>query len=1245
MRACCLLIALAALSGAAGLGDVPAKPATPSNSPSIYVKKATWTETMLATRAAYQELLAREARDGKPAAREPFATEAVRGDGPGLRISLDVRGIRSLRLVSQHLAGGGNIYVWGEARLIDKQGRETPLSALQPLYVQVGWGEMHRDRNWQRRPLQIADRTFRHGLWVHANADVCYALDGRYERFETWVGMDAARAVGSARFQVVFDRAEPVAAAWSRLKADFPVQTGWLMNDGWGHQVEWFRDAQTTHHDEALIQRSLGQLGTAGRSLTQELNTLRQSKTPADDPRWLNLYARARRAGDCLAAAAIPQPEILAAVRVGLDDLARQVSSPNDPRWAQRQSQLQQLATQVAQLPAVDVSRLADAVDTLSKALPDRFTPRPGLSQRIADCQRRWQKVLPDLGRGEASAVRQVAAWDVALQQLRGEMLRSLRGMGEFLDARGVDLQREWQSQHEVLRADLANRAHFDKVAPETFRREALILASDRDPADLVLRRTAALVADLRHSAERHQLASVERDLQQLQAAADRIDPSHTEARYVVFAEACRLRRLAALANPLLDFADLLFIKRHRPGFNHMCDQYYGITARPGGGLYVLEGAFGPRPRVRDVLANAVVERGRLKGQRLQGGPTTPPTLVFDGVGNLRGPDCAGGCFLAPDLSYDARHVLFAFVECQGDRTHDHHTDPTRGHWAPGRCFHVFRVDLDGHHLEQLTDGTWNDFDPCWLPNGRVAFISERRGGYLRCGRVCPTYTLYEMAANGSDINCLSFHETNEWQPSVTHDGRIIYTRWDYVDRHGCTAHLPWITTLDGRDSRAVHGNFAPRPARPDMELDVRAVPDSQKYVATAAPHHGQSFGSLVLVDPRVEDDDAMAPVRRITPDVGFPESQGGDEAYGTAWPLSEDYYLCVYDADRALHRRTPLGGYGIYLVDAWGNKELIYRDAEIACQSPIPVKARQLPPTSALTVAQTRADPSVPATIQRPAEATLSVINVYESLKGWPEGTKIKALRVFHALPMSVPSGSLRPHETGMRIGAAGDSVVLARRVLGTVPVEADGSAHFTVPANRELFFQALDDQGLAVQSMRSATYLREGERLVCQGCHEPKHRAPLPLPSTPIALQRNPSRITPDVDGSNPFSYPRLVQPVLDRQCAKCHEAQRAKGAPNLGREPLQRFFYASYVSLAPRFGFYDYGDAYRTRPGQFGAKASKLWELLEKGHYDVKLSADERHRIALWLDCCSMFYGVYEKEEGEKQLRGEIARPTLE
>jgi hypothetical protein len=617
--------------------------------------------------------------------------------------------------------------------------------------------------------------------------------------------------------------------------------------------------------------------------------------------------------------------------------------------------------------------------------------------------------------------------------------------------------------------------------------------------------------------------------------------------------------------------------------------------------------------------------------------------LSYDGVGNLHGPDQEGGSFLSPDLSYDAKTILFAYVECKGDKTHRHHTDPNQGHWHEGRCFHIFRANVDGTGLEQLTDGTWNDFHPCLLPNGRIAMITERRGGYLRCGRVCPTYTLYDMAADGTDITALSVHETNEWHPSVTNDGRILYTRWDYVDRFGCTAHHPWITSLDGRDSRAVQGNFAPRNARPDMELSCRVIPNSQKFVATAAPHHGQAFGSLVLVDPQVPDDDAMGAVKRITPDVGFPESQDGREAYGTGWPLSEDYYLCVYDATLACGAPGIAGNYGIYLVDSWGNKELIYRDPQIGCQSPIPLKARPKPPAPPALAKPFRDAPGTGTPPEKPGHGTLTVINTYNGRKPWPAGTKIKSLRVLQVLPMSVPSGG-PPHETGARVALAGDSVVPVRHVLGTVPVEEDGSAHFAVPANRELFFQALDERGMAVQSMRSATYLQKGEHLVCHGCHEPSHRAPMPVVSqTVMAVRRPPSAIQPDVDGSAPFSYPRLVQPVLDRHCVKCH-AEHPKKPINLAREPIQRKWYASYNALLP-FAFTDYGNNLRTNPGQFGAKAAKLTQILEKGHYEVKLSEEDLHRITLWLDCSSMFYGVYEKEGGEAQLLGLVAKPTLE
>ncbi|MCX7826718.1 MAG: hypothetical protein N2689_14340, partial [Verrucomicrobiae bacterium] len=238
--------------------------------------------------------------------------------------------------------------------------------------------------------------------------------------------------------------------------------------------------------------------------------------------------------------------------------------------------------------------------------------------------------------------------------------------------------------------------------------------------------------------------------------------------------------------------------------------------------------------------------------------------------------------------------------------------------------------------------------------------------------------------------------------------------------------------------------------------------------------------------------------------------------------------------------------------------------------------------------------------------------------------------------------------------------SVNVARRVLGTAPVEADGSAHFIVPAGKELFFQALDEEGLAVQSMRSATHVQPGEKRTCQGCHEPKTRAPLATKSKPLALLRPPSRLQPDVDGTNPFSYPRLVQPVLDKHCVGCHQKNSDK-APRLDAELVQvkqgrwwtdGTYYASYISLAEKYGFYDYGGhdfgderAYRTIPGQFGARASKLYPMLVRGHHRVKLSPEELRRIAVWLDSCSLFYGVYEKEGGLAQLRGEIAQPAME
>jgi len=738
-----------------------------------------------------------------------------------------------------------------------------------------------------------------------------------------------------------------------------------------------------------------------------------------------------------------------------------------------------------------------------------------------------------------------------------------------------------------------------------------------------IVRRGHQLVTRLRGQADTARLDTLEENLEQLAQRLVKLERSEAVPKSVrrdIYFDARRLIRKVAFSNPLLDFDKILFIKRNHPYYPHICDQYYGFTSVAGGGLFVLEDAFGDHPKLTNLLAGSTVRNGRFRGQEL-----------------------VPGSFLSPELSYDGTTVLFAYTENARPETSSAQAEKDRV-WKTINCYHVFKVRADGASLVQLTDGPWNDFDPCFLPGGRIAFISERRGGYVRCGtRACRSYNLCSMEPDGSDIIALSCHDTNEWHPSVNNDGMIVYTRWDYIDRDTQAAHHIWTCYPDGRNPRAPHGNYPERLAdRPWAELDIRAIPGSEKYIAVAAPHHGHAFGSLIQIDLRIEDDNANSQVTRLTPEVPFPEGEAPIRpslVYGTPWPLGEDDYLCVYDRGAKNH--------GIYWMDRFGNRELIYRDPEIPCFSPIPLRPRAVPPVIQNGTAQTAAARNAPGDERH---ATIAVMNIYDSDFAWPGDVEIASLRVLQILPKSV-SRRNRP-----KIGVAEQSN--ARAVLGTVPVEADGSVFFEAPVDKLIYFQALDDRGMAVQSMRSATYVHAGEQLTCQGCHEPRHRAPNIPTQLPLALRRPPSKIIPDVEGSNPFNYVRLVQPVLDRHCVDCHRREKAVDLSGTVQHVRDRdgrdWPYArSYLSLAEHYGFWFqtlvhslntagvHGGS-RVVPGKFGARAAKLLDYLDQRHYGVNLSDEDRHRIVLWLDCNSEFLGAY--EDAEAQARGELVVPRL-
>jgi hypothetical protein len=499
------------------------------------------------------------------------------------------------------------------------------------------------------------------------------------------------------------------------------------------------------------------------------------------------------------------------------------------------------------------------------------------------------------------------------------------------------------------------------------------------------------------------------------------------------------------------------------------------------------------------------------------------------------------------------------------------------------------------------------------------------------------------MDADGGNIRPLSVNDVSEWFPSVSNTGRLLYARWDYIDRDAVTHQNLWAMRPDGTNPVAVWGNASPKP---HCMFQAKAVPNSSKIVFTASAHHSITAGPICLLDPDL-DNNSLAAVTRLTPGP-FPEAEGWGLPgyYAAPWPLSEEYFLVAYCPTRLRpegqdpNRHNALG---LYLLDAAGNRELIYRDPHIGSTNPTPLAARPVPPV-------------VPSSLPRDAPPTgeMVVLDVYEGLGDVPQGS-LKELRIVQIFPKTTPLAN-QP-----RIGLAGEEN--GRAILGTVPIEPDGSARFAVPAHKPILFQVLDEDGFAYQTMRSLTYVQPGERLSCVGCHEPGTTAP--PQRQPLALRRPPSPIEPGELGGEPFSYARVVQPVLDRHCVRCHSGDKPPKGLDLTGTPHEGFT-RSYWSLCggpedfwgqatnpdnaakalvPRFGARN--QVQITPPGgMYGARGSRLIKMLRAGHNKVKLTPDELRRLAAWIDCNAIFYGVYDPAQQAQQLAGKaVAMPEVQ
>ena len=627
---------------------------------------------------------------------------------------------------------------------------------------------------------------------------------------------------------------------------------------------------------------------------------------------------------------------------------------------------------------------------------------------------------------------------------------------------------------------------------------------------------------------------------------------------------------------------------------------------------------------------------------------------LTDGVLRELAPALAHGLIGRCCLSFDGKRVAFDWKE------------------KPGVGFRIWEVGIDGHGLRQLTFppddeaarikkyGLGNsgyrhqtdDLHPCYLPDGGICFVSSRCEYGILCDAAdqLTTTLLYRMDADGNHMEPLSNNSVSESVPSLMNDGRILYTRWEYVDNGSVTNKALWAMRPDGTGSEEVYGRNI---AFPSVFNVGRAVPGfSDRFVAIGAPHMPLGVGTLMLIDTRFDRRTGM-PVTYLTPEVDSrhqsgwdtvpggatkpipPAEQGGRDGGGNTdrgplymdpYPLSLAQHLVAFNP---AERWNVKNAWGRYLIDGDGPRRLLHKEAATSCWNPIPVRARATPPVLRGVIEKDLAKRGL---------ARLIITDVYGGMDGVKRGT-IKFLRVNEHVPRPWAARRFwdgdcydQQHSVISRDAALG-----LRIQHGIVPVEDDGSAHLLVQADKNIFFQALDKDYMEVQRERTFVNYRPGETRSCIGCHEQAQNAGNSLFKQPVvaALRREASLPGPqpgETSGARPLSYAEDVQPVWDTHCVSCHGGAKTEGKLDLSGK-LTTLFNRSYDEimqrrLIPIIGenHPKAGNNHYLPPYSLGSHASKLQEFLKPEHYQVNLSPAERIRVTTWIDSNGQYYGTY-------------------
>jgi len=666
-------------------------------------------------------------------------------------------------------------------------------------------------------------------------------------------------------------------------------------------------------------------------------------------------------------------------------------------------------------------------------------------------------------------------------------------------------------------------------------------------------------------------------------------------------AEFLALKKEALLANPLLDFDHLLMV-RSRKG--NRFSQNWQTRASCG-------------------------KAGSYDDELVVMSP------LYDGeVRVVYRPD--GGRFLGDvDLHFDADRLLFA------SHRNMNQLSKASGH---GGGYAVFEMKIDPKTGQKrgepraVSPDMGRDvdcFDACYLPDDRIIFASTASYEGVPCvdgGDYVAN--LYRMNGDGTRVRRLTFDQDASWHPAVMENGRVMYTRWEYTDSAHYFSRVLMTMNPDGTDQKAFYGSNS---YWPNSMFFARQIPGyPSKFVCTITGHHSHSKGgALCLFDVskgRHEADGALQLItgrgKKVEPLVIDNLATRYSPMFFHPYPLSDKYFLAMT-------------GKSIYLVDVFDNMLCLKKaDGDGGYYEPIPLRGTNRPPV-------------MPDRVYLDSrEATVLINDVYEGpgLAGVPRGT-VKNIRVYRY--------EYGPRHKGGHYAMGMEAGWDAKQILGTAPVEQDGSASFEVPSNTPFAVQPLDKDGKALQLMRSWTVAMPGERLSCIGCHESQNMPPVTRRAA--AMLRRPSRLKPFLGPTRGFSFQREVQPVLDKFCVACHDG--SKKLDQDGRDQTGRYQVADrIIGTGPDTGkkfaecgipdlsnprsahqmLHPYvrrngpeGDYHLLTPLEFHADTSELVQMLQKGHHNVQLDEEAWGRLIAWIDLNAPYHGTWTEAGANKQV----------